>query len=213
MVRMDTERVWREFHAGLRAFVHRRVRRPDDVDDIVQRVFVNVHRSLPVLRDEERLAAWLYRTAHRAIADHYRAPFRRRELPSGATTDLSERARSVTVSTEADGVVERTAEGELAACLLPLLDGVSAVDREALQFVDVDGLSQAEAARRLGLSVPGMKSRVQRARRRLRTVVEACCRVDLDRRGGVIAYERRADACGCKPSGGAPGAPCEPASR
>jgi RNA polymerase sigma-70 factor (ECF subfamily) len=60
----------------------------------------------------------------------------------------------------------------------------------------VEGITQAEAARRLGLSVSGMKSRVQRARARLRAVVDACCRVELDRRGGVVAYEPRGRACG-----------------
>jgi RNA polymerase sigma-70 factor (ECF subfamily) len=36
-----------------------------------------------------------------------------------------------------------------------------------------------------------MKSRVQRARGKLRTLLEACCRIELDRRGGMISYESR----------------------
>jgi hypothetical protein len=49
-------------------------------------------------------------------------------------------------------------------------------------MADLEGVTQAEAARRAGVSVSGMKSRVQRARQQLRTIVEECCRVDLDRR-------------------------------
>ena len=52
-----------------------------------------------------------------------------------------------------------------------------------------------EAAQRLGLSVSGMKSRVQRARLHLRTALDECCRIALDRRGGVISYEARTDQC------------------
>jgi RNA polymerase sigma-70 factor (ECF subfamily) len=43
-----------------------------------------------------------------------------------------------------------------------------------------------------------MKSRVQRGRQELRAVLETCCRIDLDRRGGIAAYAaRHPDACGC----------------
>jgi RNA polymerase sigma-70 factor (ECF subfamily) len=203
MVSMDgreTERVWREFHAGLHGFVRRRVGEPADADDIVQRVFLQVHRALPTLRDTDRLSAWLYRTARHAIADFYRSPVREREVASGSALEVAEQA------TIAEAIQdEQTAFAELAICLQPLLAELAEADREALRLVDVEGVTQVEAADRLGLSVSGMKSRVQRARARLRDVVDACCNVEFDRRGGVVGYEPRADdRCGCGP-GSPPG--------
>ena len=187
-VTTDTERVWGELHTNIHRFVSRRVRQVADVDDIVQRIFLQVHRSLPTLREADRLHAWIYQVTRRAIADHYRAPVHRREVPAGAALDdvpddLPEAGRA--------GEDEPSALQELAACLQPLLADLALVDQEALRLVEVDGQTQVEAARRLGLSVSGMKSRVQRARRRLRSAVEACCRVEVDRRGGLIAYEPR----------------------
>lgn len=73
-VSLSTEGVWEELRANIRGFVGRRVRQPADVDDIVQRVFLQVHRALPTLRDADRLHAWIYQTTRRAIADYYRAP-------------------------------------------------------------------------------------------------------------------------------------------
>ena len=65
-------------------------------------------------------------------------------------------------------------------------------------MVDLQGVTQQEAALRVGVSLSGMKSRVQRGRRQLRAVLEKCCRIDLDRRGGIAAYAaRRSDGCGC----------------
>jgi RNA polymerase sigma-70 factor (ECF subfamily) len=49
-VSLSTEAVWMELHAGIRGFVARRVRQQADVDDVVQRVFLQVHRALPTLR-------------------------------------------------------------------------------------------------------------------------------------------------------------------
>ena len=187
-VTTDTERVWGELHTNIHRFVSRRVRQVADVDDIVQRIFLQVHRSLPTLREADRLHAWIYQVTRRAIADHYRAPVHRHEVPVGAALDdvpddLPEAGRA--------GEDEPSVLRELAACLQPLLADLALVDQEALRLVEVDGQTQVEAARRLGLSVSGMKSRVQRARRRLRSAVEACCRVEVDRRGGLIAYEPR----------------------
>ena len=192
-VTTDTERVWGELHTNIHRFVSRRVRQVADVDDIVQRIFLQVHRSLPTLRETDRLHAWIYQVTRRAIADHYRAPVHRREVPAGAALDdvpddLPEAGRA--------GEDEPSALQELAACLQPLLADLALVDQEALRLVEVDGQTQVEVARRLGLSVSGMKSRIQRARRRLRSAVEACCRVEVDRRGGLIAYEPRGgDRC------------------
>jgi RNA polymerase sigma-70 factor (ECF subfamily) len=190
-VSLSTEGVWSELRGNIRGFVGRRVRRPADVDDIVQRVFLQVHRALPTLRDADRLHAWIYQTTRRAIADYYRAPSHTREVPAGAAVDLAPQAAEAPAD-DADG----TALQELSACLRPLISSLGPADQEALHLVEFEGVTQVEAARRLGLSVSGMKSRVQRARLHLRTALDECCRIALDRRGGLIGYEARPDQCG-----------------
>jgi len=190
-VSLSTEGVWEELRANIRGFVGRRVRQPADVDDIVRRVFLQVHRALPTLRDADRLHAWIYQMARRAIADYYRAPSHTREVPAGTAVDLAPEVADVTAD-DADG----TALHELSACLKPLIGSLGAADQEALQLVEFEGVTQVEAAHRLGLSVSGMKSRVQRARLHLRTALDECCQIALDRRGGVISYEARTEQCG-----------------
>lgn len=189
-VSLSTEGVWTELRAGIRGFVGRRVRQPADVDDIVQRVFLQVHRALPTLRDADRVDAWIYQVARRAIADYYRAPSQR-EIPAGSADELAPQAPDESADDN-----ERDAVQELAACVKPLIGSLKSADQEALQLVELDGLTQVEAANKLGLSVSGMKSRVQRARLHLRTALDECCRVALDRRGGVISFEALTDQCG-----------------
>jgi RNA polymerase sigma-70 factor (ECF subfamily) len=191
------EQLWTELSAGLRAFVGRRVRNPADVDDIVQRVFLSVHRGLPLLRDADRVHAWIYRTARNAIADHYRSPVRRREVSVGGEADLKEAAGDRSGLPEEN---EQSAASELAGCLQPLMRSLPSADVEALRLTELEGITQAEGASRLGLSVSGMKSRVQRARRRLRATLELCCRVEIDRRGSVMDYQPRQEG-GCGPCG------------
>src|SRR5687767_13592433 len=194
-VSLSTESVWADLHANIRGFVARRVRQQADVDDVVQRVFLQVHRALPTLRETDKLHAWVYQTTRRAIADFYRTPSQNREVATGTAEDIANEL-AASESLEDDEAATR----ELSTCLKPLMRGLTAADQEALQMVEFDGVTQVEAAGRLGLSVSGMKSRVQRARSHLRSALHDCCRIAVDRRGGVIRYEGRSGNCeSCAP--------------
>ncbi len=186
---------WQELHGNLRAFIARRVQNQADVDDLVQRVLLQIVKSLDTLRDAERLHAWVYRTARNVIVDYYRAASGRRERSTGDAGDLEAAEAAAPASFDDD---DGAALRELAACLAPMLGQLSPAHREAIRMVDLEGATQHEAARRAGLSLSGMKSRVQRGRQELRAVLEACCRIDLDRRGGIAAYTaRHPGACRC----------------
>jgi len=189
-VSLRTEDVWSELQTNIRGFVGRRVRQPADADDIVQQVFLQVHRGLPSLRDTSRLHAWVYQTTRRVIADYYRTPSHAREVTAGSAIDV---APSSAASTDADA--DSAALQELSTCLAPIIGTLDVADRQALQLVELDGLTQTAAAQRLGLSTSGMKSRVQRARRRLRSALDACCRIALDRRGAIVDVDSRTGAC------------------
>jgi RNA polymerase sigma-70 factor (ECF subfamily) len=66
---------------------------------------------------------------------------------------------------------------------------------DALRRVELEGQSQKDAARELGLSYSGMKSRVQRGRALLQQALLRCCAVERDVRGRVIDWSPR-PACG-----------------
>lgn len=191
-----SELPWEELHGNLRAFIGRRVRNQADVDDLVQRVLLQIVKGLGSLRDAERLHAWVYRAARNVIVDHYRKSATSREVISGAAEDVqsAEASANPAPSDEDEGVALQ----ELAACLMPMLRQLPPAYREAVTLSDVEGMNQADAAERAGVSVSGMKSRIQRGRRQLKAVLEEYCRVDLDRRGAIVGYEpRQRDSCRC----------------
>ena len=189
-----TDPPWEELTGNLRAFIGRRVRNASDVDDLVQRVLLQILKGLESLRDAERLHAWVYRMARNVIADYYRSPRVRREVASGSAEDVGP-ADGIAPSADED---ESAALQELASCLTPMLRQLPPAYREAITLADLEGMNQAEAAERAGVSVSGMKSRVQRGRRQLKAVLEQCCRIHLDRRGSIVAYDRRGpDSCRC----------------
>ena len=187
------EAVWREFHDELLGFIARRVRTREDAEDLLQDVMLRIHRSSGELEHADRLTSWVYRIASNAIIDHYRRPARR-EFSSGDRVEVPEPedAASLPVADESSTPELR---GELARCLRPLIERLPASFREALVLTELNGATQAEAAARLGLSVSGMKARVQRGRSRLKGALLDCCHVELDRRGGVTSYDPRSGSC------------------
>ena len=189
---------WQELRGRLRAFIGRRVRNAADVDDLVQRVLLRIVSRAGSLQQTERLHAWIYRIARNAIVDHYRSPALRREQASGDILEIAA-ANDASIPAAPDDD-EPAALRELAACLQPMIQRLPPAYQDALRMADLEGVTQADAARRAGVSLSGMKSRVQRARLQLRAIVEDCCRIDLDRRGAIALYTSRHPArcaCGC----------------
>jgi RNA polymerase sigma-70 factor (ECF subfamily) len=186
------EAAWREFAGELRAFIGRRVSRPEDADDILQLVALRLTQNVED-RDRRTLLAWLYTVTRNAITDYYRSAVHRREV---VTDGVPEQATS-DPTTDEDADAEQALAG-LASCVRPLLRLLPSDQAAAVQLVDLGGHSQVEAARAAGISVSGMKSRVQRGRRGLHEAIAACCQIQLDARGVVQDFHSHSGAdCAC----------------
>jgi RNA polymerase sigma-70 factor (ECF subfamily) len=205
-----TAAAWHEFGSRLRAFIARRVP-ADAIDDVLQQVFLKLHRSLDGPRPIGHVHGWLHRTARHAIADHYRAPARR-EQPVGDAQDVADLG-----ATNAAGAASPEAEFEqLARCLRPLLDRLPPASRQVLLDVELAGVRQREAALSAGVSLSGMKSRIQRARRQLEALLLECCPLtsDSSQTGAPPLAVHCDEGAGIAPcdSGCAPPPPAKPAT-
>jgi RNA polymerase sigma-70 factor (ECF subfamily) len=183
MATVGTEAVWSQLSARLRAFIRSRVDDEQTADDLLQDTFVRIHQRIGTLSDEQRLEAWVFQIARNLVADHYRGRKPRAALPA-------EIAQEAPLGDAPDP------NEEVASWLPAMIEELPPTYREAVKLVELEGVPQAEIARRLGISVSGAKSRVQRGREQLKQVLDRCCRIDLDRRGNVLGYQpRRQDSC------------------
>ena len=178
--------LWHDVSTRLRPFVAKRVA-PTDVDDVMQDVFVRMQRGLSTLRDDQRFTSWLFQIARSAIAEHGRARARH---------PLADAEPDEPAATPSDD--DRAAARSLSGCVALFVAQLPSPYREAVTLVELEGLTAREAAEMVGVSVSGMKSRVQRGRQQLRELFEACCEVALDVRGKVTDYTPRPQPCGCK---------------
>ncbi len=176
------ESIWDTFHARLRRFILKRISDEATADDILQDVFFKIHIRMSSLQDSDRLEAWLYQIARHAIIDHYRRPDRLIQIDETLPAPEPESA-------------EPDAAGEIAASLREMAESLPEPYREALLLTEFGGLSQQQLADRLGISLSGAKSRVQRARQKIRDDLLACCHFEFDHYGRVVDFWERCCCC------------------
>lgn len=167
---------WHRHEAELRGWLRHRMRNAADAEDMLQDLFIKALRQGERFCEIANARAWLFEVARNALADRLRLARDTVALPVDLSADSGETA----------------AIDSLAGCLPRVLFELSAEDREAITLCDIEGLPQEEYARRKGLSLPGAKSRVQRARKRLRDRLTQACQVRLDAAGQVSDFVPRA---------------------
>ncbi len=182
-----TDAIWMHLSSDLRRFIRRRV--PDDhaADDLVQETFMRVHRNIGTLQEAERLAAWVYQIARNVVHDHHRK----------ATNSTVALADAENVSDDNDSQTACRSITWLDEMIQSLPEGY----RQAVQMAEMEEHSQQTVADRLGLSLSGAKSRIQRGRAMLKDVLERCCSFETDGRGRVMGCDPKPNQQVCRDCG------------
>ncbi len=165
---------WQNHKAQLKSYINTKLDEPDDVEDILQDVYIKASENLHQLKARGSLKSWLYRITHNTIMDYYRRRKHHEELPENI------------VSEEPDPIDEN--HQVIANCIRPLLSELPEKYRIPLELAELDGMSQTDIAVKLNLSLSGAKSRVQRGRKKLRDVMMACCDFEIIK-GGITDFQ------------------------
>ncbi len=168
-------RAWTAHAPELRNWLRHRSHDEALADDLLQDLFLRALRQGQRFCDLQNARAWLFEVARNLLADHFRVAHASLPLPD----DLQ--AQSEDVATV----------DELTGCLPHVLSELSAGDRDALTLCDLQGMAQAEYARLRGLHLSAAKSRVQRARVRLRQQMSVACQVRFGAGGSVTDFVPR----------------------
>ncbi len=181
MTTAEVENVWRECSPKLRQFVLKRVSDPSVTEDILQDVFLKLYGHIGQLDAISNFENWLYRVTRNTVIDYYRS----RKLVLTYQEAVS--------STDTPG--PNKAILKLIPCVETMVGRLPEKYRSAVILTEYQGLTQKEMGEKLGLSLSGAKSRVQRARARLKGMLTECCHFELDGLGGIISFEPKRPVC------------------
>jgi RNA polymerase sigma-70 factor, ECF subfamily len=176
-------RIWDESRNRLKGFIAKRINNEADAEDILQNVFFKIHQNVAGLKDPDKLYSWVFQMTRNAITDFYRE--------QKIAVDFSEEALHEIAVEQPD----RDVEEEVLRWLEQMVEELPGKYREALLLTDIKGLTQKELSEKLDISLSGAKSRVQRAREKLRETVLDCCRLEFNRAGRIVEYKPRNENC------------------
>lgn len=169
-------RAWRAHQAELRTFLAHRAGSAADADDLLQEIFLKAMRQGEAFCGLDHPRAWLFQVARNLLVDRLRLTREQVPLPEDLLADPDPASAPVDL---------------LSHCLPRVLSELAPEDRDAVTLCDIHGMSQRDYAARFGLSLPAAKSRVQRARLRLRAHMAEVCQVSFDEDGKVCCFVPR----------------------
>jgi RNA polymerase sigma-70 factor, ECF subfamily len=194
MDRQDkTARLWNACCCALKSYILKRVSDPSLADDILQDIFVKIHLNVDSIQDDTKICNWAYQITRNTIIDYYR---KKKEHPIDVDELLSddfdedEQVKEISINKDILPSIVDTNElspaQEIAAGLRELVESLPEKYAQALLLVEFEGISQIELAKRLGISLSGAKSRVQRGRQMLKDELMKCCHFEFDKYGTII---------------------------
>ena len=159
------EQIYERHAVGIYRFVYARVGNQPDAEDLTAQVFVRAVEQLDTDRAPGQIAAWLYRVAHNATADYWRAFYRLPVIGSDQVAPGWEPADGATV-TRADDQAQADVDARTRARVEALLRRLPAPYRRVLELRFLERRSVAETAHAMGISSGNARVLQYRALRR-----------------------------------------------
>lgn len=165
-------KAWRAHESELRGYLVHRLGNSDLADDLLQEIFIKAMRQGADFCRLDNTRAWLFQVARNTVVDYHRLHRDSAELPE-EIPEIKEQAEPVAA---------------LEQCVGRVLLELSADDRDILQQCDLNDMKQQDYAVMHGLSLAAVKSRLLRARQRMRATMSTNCQVKFDADGRVEGY-------------------------
>ncbi len=175
----DVKYIWQNFSAGLLGYIKLKVHDEYIAEDLLQEVFLKLYKNIEKLEEESKLKPWLYQITKNTIIDYYRKHTEEPVIFESLDKELKVNDESVNMN---DEIVE---------CLKSLMFKLPEKYQTSILLYDLKGLKHKDISRRLSISISGSKTRLQRARNKLKEVLYDCCDFELDVFGNILEYRQK----------------------
>ena len=179
----STEEVWDSFNQQLFSFIYRRVDNRVEAEDILQDVFIKIHKNIDTLTENEKLPAWIYRIARNTIIDYYR------KAGKNSNVEFNEDFMVPEIETNDDLYCQ------IKACISSFVKILPGKYRETVELSELEGMKQKDVASRLNISLPAANSRILRGKEMIKQHFVDCCKFHLDEKGNLVGGDWPNENC------------------
>jgi RNA polymerase sigma-70 factor (ECF subfamily) len=191
----DLPRQLLDHREAIRRYILSLVKDPAEADDLTQEAFIRALAGFRALKNEAKALPWLYRIATNVSYDRFRqASYKLAQRSIEAGEEDGEGSSAAASIPDAEPRLDLAMEqDEMSLCVQRYVSQLSDQYRAVILLHDTQGLTNPEIAQMLDLSLPTVKIRLHRARKRLREALDRACSFSRDDRGVLICEPKAND--------------------
>ncbi len=175
----EISQLWLSYKEGIKYYILKKVKDEFVANDLSHDVLMKVYNSCCSENKILNIRSWLFQIAHNTVVDYMK---KTKKITNNIPELFDE--NEINSYQGADTFVN------------PLLQLIPEKYAIPLKLSDLEGLKQAEVAKKLNLSLTATKSRIQRSRKLLKEKIIECFDLELDDKGKPISFEVKIT---CKP--------------
>jgi RNA polymerase sigma-70 factor (ECF subfamily) len=175
---MHLMEIYDEYYRPVRRFILNTVRNEWVADDLVQETFIKINNNLETVRDASKLKSWIFRIAYNNCQDFFRSRGKSSSLDNEEIQEIPEETSSPAVP----ATQKALEQFQMRQCVFGLVNHLPEPLRSVIILSDVDEFSQQEIADIIGITVANVKTRLHRARKKLKGLLEEHCVFEVDER-------------------------------
>lgn len=169
----DTE-FYENIYLKICAYIARLTSDPEDIAEVSQQVLLKIHDNISTLREQDKLTSWLNRIVYTTLMDYYNER-KKNKIPDASFVEVAQEEANDN-------------NPVLIACITELLQVLPPDQRDLITAVEIDGVKQTDYAKNHNLNLSTVKSRLQRAKKKIKELVLADCQLQTDKFGNVVDY-------------------------
>ena len=143
----------------------------EDASDIAQEVFIKVYKSIGGFKEEASLSTWIYRIATNVCLDELRKRKKTKIVSIDSTIQLEESEVSMQMPDERPQPDELLTQKELKQEVQKAINNLKEEHKTVIILRDINGYSYEEIAKILDCTLGTVKSRINRARNALKSIL------------------------------------------
>jgi RNA polymerase sigma-70 factor (ECF subfamily) len=178
---MEVIKLHDQYYEKVRRFIVSHIRDEWIADDLVQETFIKIDKHISSVRDKGSLSSWIYKIAYHVCLDYLKQH----------QTRLFKKSEQISSQTAGVEIGKSMEQYQMGACVRDKIDMLPENLRLVLVLFDLEGFSHLEISNILDISRENAKTRLHRARKRLRQILEKDCSFEKDGRDVLVCLPKK----------------------
>ncbi|MCP3873708.1 MAG: sigma-70 family RNA polymerase sigma factor [Desulfobacteraceae bacterium] len=178
---MEVIKLHDKYYEKIRKFIVALIRDEWTADDLVQETFIKVDKNLSKVKDKSRLSSWIYKIAYNLCMDYLR----------NNQTVLFKKTEQVTSQMTHIEIGKNMERHQMGSCVRDKIEMLPDKLRSVLLLFDLEEFSHNEISQILDISCENAKTRLHRARKMLKEILERECSFEKDERDVLVCIPKK----------------------